>query len=98
MRISEATDGKSGWMDVEGKVAELNRLISGWANDFTLGQVSPAYHAIDSHTIWRLRRWLCLKYKVKSGQYVRFPDARLWDDFGLTHLAPKTKTLSWAKA
>ena len=97
-RISEATDRKSGWMDVEGKVAELNRLISGWANYFTLGQVSPAYHAIDSHTIWRLRRWLCLKYKVKSGQYVHFPDARLWDDFGLTHLAPKTKTLPWAKA
>ena len=97
-RISEATDKKSGWMDVETKVAELNRMISGWANYFTLGQVSPAYHAIDRHTARRLRRWLCLKHKVRSGQYVRFPDARLRDDFGLTHLAQTTKSFPWAKA
>ena len=97
-RISEATDGKSVWMDVEGKVAELNRMISGWANYFTLGQVSPAYRTIDRHTTWRLRRWLCLKHKVRSGKYVRFPDARLRDDFGLIHLAPKTQAFPWAKA
>ena len=97
-RIRETTDKKSGWMDVEAKVVELNRMISGWANYFTLGQVSPAYHAIDRHTTRRLRRWLCLKHKVKSGKHVRFPDARLRDDFGLIHLAPKTKTFPWAKA
>ena len=97
-RISEATDKKTGWMDVKGKVGELNRIISGWANYFTLGQVSPAYHTIDRHTTRRLRRWLCLKHKVKSGKYVRFPDTRLRDDFGLIHLAPTTKTFPWAKA
>ena len=97
-RISEATDRKSGWMDVEAKVAELNRMISGWANYFTLGQVSPAYRTIDRHTTRRLRRWLCLKHKVRSGMYVRFPDTRLRDDLGLIHLAPKTKAFPWAKA
>lgn len=97
-RISEATDRKSGWMEVEAKVAELNRMLSGWANYFTLGQVSPAYNAIDRHTTRRLRRWLCLKHKVRSGKHVRFPDARLRDDFGLIRLAPKTKALPWAKA
>jgi len=97
-RISEVTDRKSVWMDAEAKVAELNRMISGWANYFTLGQVSPAYSTIDRHTTRRLRRWLGHKHKMKSGQYVRFPDARLRKDFGLIHLAPTTKAFPWAKA
>ncbi len=97
-RISEMTDRKSVWMDAEAKVAELNRMIPGWANYFTLGQVSPAYSTIDRHATRRLRRWLCHKHKMKSGWYVRFPNARLWDDLGLIHLAPKTKTFPWAKA
>ena len=97
-RISEMTDRKSVWMDAEAKVAELNRMISGWANYFTLGQVSPAYSTIDRHTTRRLRRWLGHKHKTKSGQYVRFPDARLRKDFGLIHLAPTTKAFPWAKA
>ena len=97
-RISKKTDRKSVWMDTGAKVAELNRMISGWANYFTLGQVSPAYKSINRHTIRRLRRWLCHKHKVKSGQYVRFPDARLRDDFGLRQLERTTKTFPWAKA
>ena len=97
-RISEKTDRKSAWMDTEAKVAELNRMISGWANYFSLGQVSPAYKSIDRHTTRRLRRWLCHKHKVKSGQHVRFPDARLRRDFGLIHLERRTKTFPWAKA
>ncbi len=97
-RISEVTDRKSVWMDTGAKVAELNRMISGWANYFTLGQVSPAYSTIDRHTTRRLRRWLGHKHKTKSGQYVRFPDARLRKDFGLIHLAPTTKAFPWAKA
>jgi len=97
-RISKKTDHRSVWMDTEAKVAELNRMISGWANYFTLGQVSPAYKSIDRHTIRRLRRWLCHKHKVKSGQYVRFPDARLRDDFGLRQLGRTTKIFPWAKA
>ena len=97
-RISEMTDRKSVWMDTGAKVAELNRTISGWADYFTLGQVSPAYSTIDCHATRRLRRWLCHKHKMKSGQYVRFPDARLRKDLGLIHLAPTTKTFPWAKA
>ena len=97
-RISEVTDRKSVWMDTGAKVAELNRMISGWANYFTLGQVSPAYSTIDRHTTRRLRRWLGHKHKTKSGQYVRFPDTRLRKDFGLIHLAPTTKAFPWAKA
>ena len=39
-------------------VERLNRLLTGWANYFTLGQVSPAYVAIDRHATRRLRQWL----------------------------------------
>ena len=66
--------------------------------DFRLGAVSPAYRAIESHTIWRLRRWLCRKYKVRSGKHVRFSNERLYEEYGLTRLEPKTKRLPWAKA
>ena len=59
----------------------------------SLGQVSPAYSAVDWHAVRRLRRWLCLKHKVKTGKYVRFPDTRLRDEYGLTRLSPRTKGL-----
>ena len=70
----------------------------GWAKSFQLGQVSPAYRAVDAHAIKRLRQWLCRKHKVRSGKYVRYPDNKLWDDLGLTCLALRTASHPWAKA
>ena len=49
----------------------------GWAHYFQLGQVSPAYHALDRHAVKRLRQWLCRKHKVRAGKYLHFPDTRL---------------------
>ena len=54
-----------------------------------------AHHAT-SH--WRLRRWLCLKHKVRIGQHVRFPDTRLHDTYGLTLLSRQVIGLPSAKA
>ena len=76
----------------------INRMVSGWANYFRRGQVSPAYAAIDQQTTRRLRQWLCRKHKVKAGKYVRFPDERLYDEYGLVRLKQTTKGLPWAKA
>ena len=97
-RISEQTAKRYGLMEAEERVQRLNRMLSGWANYFHLGQVSPAYAAIDAHTTKRLRQWLCRKHKIRVGQFVHTSDDRLWDDYGLTKLAPKTKGLPWAKA
>ena len=97
-RISEQTAKRYGLMEAEERVQRLNRMLSGWANYFHLGQVSPAYAAIDAHTTKRLRQWLCRKHKIRVGQFVHYSDDRLWDDYGLTKLAPKTKGLPWAKA
>ena len=97
-RVSELTTRKVEYLSPENIVANLNRLLTGWANYFTLGQVSPAYAAIDQHTTRRLRQWLCGKHKVRSGKYVRFPNKRLWKEYGLTRLASRTTSLPWAKA
>ena len=79
-------------------VRRLNRGVTGWGNYFHLGQVSPAYSAVDAHVTKRLRQWLCRKHKTKSGKYVRFSNDELWNHYGLSRLVPKTKSLPWAKA
>ena len=66
-RISEQTDRSLGWLEAEEVVGRLNRMISGWANYFNLGQVSPAYRAVDQHAVSRLRQWFCQKHRVQSG-------------------------------
>ena len=97
-RISELTHRRYGLLDSETVVRRLNRMMTGWANYFQLGQVSPAYKAVDEHAIRRLRQWLCRKHKVRAGKYVRFPDKRLRDDLGLTRLVSRTARFPWAKA
>ena len=79
-------------------VGRMNRVLIGWPNYFRLGQVSPAYAAVDAHAIKRLRQSLCRKHKVRAGKYVRFSDERLWNDLGLARLAQRTASLPWAKA
>ena len=74
-------------------MGRINRLLTGWANYFTLGQVSPAYAAIDQHATRRLVA-LSQMHKVRSGKSVRFPDERLWTDYGLTHLETAYDELS----
>ena len=97
-RVSELTESRYGRLEPEVVVGRLNRLLTGWANYFTLGQVNPAYAVIDRHTTRRLRQWLCRKHKARSGKTVRFPDERLWTDYGLTRLGPRTTSFPWAKA
>ena len=97
-RISELTTRRDGLLPTGVVVERLNRLLEGWANYFVLGEVSPAYAAIDQHATRRLRRWLCRKHKVRFGKYVRFPDERLWHEYGLTRLRVRTASLPWAKA
>jgi group II intron reverse transcriptase/maturase len=96
--ISEVTDRRLGLLGAEEIVGQLNRKLTGWANYFCLGPVSPAYHLIDNHVRHRLRRWLCKKHKVAGMGTSRFPDQYLHEALGLVHLAPRTHDLPWAKA
>ncbi len=97
-RISVMTTPRYGRLASEVVVGRLNRTITGWANYFSLGHVSPAYSAVNQHAVKRLRQWLCRKHKVKSGKFVRFPEPRLHDDYGLVHLTRRTMGLPSAKA
>ena len=92
-KISDRTARRYGRLWSEVVVDRLNRALVGWANYFSLGQVSPAYHAVR-----RLRQWLCRKHKTRSGAFVRFPDTRLYDEYGLTRLSRTTMGLPSAKA
>ncbi|MDE2754562.1 MAG: group II intron reverse transcriptase/maturase [Gemmatimonadota bacterium] len=97
-RVSELTTRRDALLPPGDVVARLNRLLTGWANYFTLGQVSPAYRAVDKHATRRLRQWLCRKHKVRAGKLVRFPAERLWTEYGLARLATRTGSFPWAKA
>ncbi len=97
-KISEWTAPRNGTLLRGQMVEHLNRAMTGWANYFVLGQVSPAYRAIDRHAGGRLRQWLCRKHKVRTGGTVRFSDERLWKTYGLTCLGSKPQSLPRAKA
>ena len=96
-RISELTTPRYGLLATEVVVERLNRTITGWANYYSLGNVSPAYSAVHRHAFKRFRQWLCRKHKVKTGKFVRFSDQRLRDNYGLFHLTRRTMGLPSAK-
>ena len=96
-RVSALTERRYGLLEPERVVGRLNRLLNGWENYFSLGQVSPAYATIDRHATRRLRQWLSRKHKVRAGKTVRFPDKRLWKEWELTRLGPRTASFPWAR-
>jgi RNA-directed DNA polymerase len=96
--LSEKTSRRSLSLEVEEMVRSLNLRLGGWANYFQLGQVSPAYRAVDQHVRYRLRKWLCWKHKVAGSGKTRFPDEYLYQTLGLIRLPLRTRFLPWAKA
>ena len=96
--VSERTSRNWEFRSVDGLVAELNRLVVGWANYFCLGPVSKAYVAVDRHVSRRLRRWLCGKHKVQGQGTSRFPNEYLYQKLGLVQLKGRTHNFPWANA
>jgi group II intron reverse transcriptase/maturase len=96
--ISELTSCRWGLKEAEERVANLNRVLRGWANYFCLGPVSKAYRAVDAHARKRLRQWLCRKHKTRGRGTSRFPDEYLYGTLGLVRLPVLTRRLPWAKA
>ena len=97
-RVTEATDRRSTSRPVEEVVADLNRMVSGWANYFSLGSVSKAYRIVDIHVGHRLRMWLNAKHKVRCVGKRRFTDRRRLSGLGLVQLQGRKGSLPWAKA
>jgi len=96
--ISEMTGRRWSLMEVQDRVARLNRMLVGWSNYFRLGPVSKAYHAVGDHARRRLRRWLKAKHKLRGRCTGKFPDSYLHDGLGLVRLEARTASLPWAKA
>jgi group II intron reverse transcriptase/maturase len=96
--ISVATSPRWLLLETEQVVGQLNRKLVGWSNYFCLGPVSKAYRVVDSHTRYRLRRWLRKKHKVQSQGTRRFSDEYLYGRLQLVRLEQRTRDLPWAKA
>ncbi len=92
------TGRRSARPTVQEKVAELNRLLSGWANYFCLGSVSRAYRAMDEQARRRLRQWLRAKYPHQGYGRVRYSDTYLHEVLGLVRLQGRPRNFPWAKA
>ena len=84
--ISELTERKTTWLEVEKQIGRINRKLRGWSNYFRIGTVSQAYRNIDSHVRYRVRQWLCAKFKVRGQGRARYPDAYLYQELRLYRL------------
>ena len=96
--ISAETERRWTGRDTAYVVERLNRKLAGWANYFCLGPVSKAYRAIDAHTAYRLRRWLCCKHKAQRAARSCYSDEYLHKTLGLVRLPTLTQRLPWANA
>ena len=66
-RVSELTAPRHVLLPPGVVVGRLNRLLTGWANYFILGQVSPAYEAIDRHATRRCANGSAVSTRCGSG-------------------------------
>lgn len=95
--ISEMTSGQR-CKDVKEQVATINRKLTGWSHYFRLGQVSPAYGAVDYHAVRRLRQWLCKKHQIRGAGLSRFSAEHLYLKLGLVRLRWIKRNFSCANA
>lgn len=85
-RIHEETTRRWLWKSEENMVTGINRLLTGWANYFSVGTVRRFYANADRYVFQRLRQWWCAKHKVRNRRDARFSYKYVYGQLGLTRL------------
>ena len=65
---------------------EINQVTRGWGNYFALAHHHRSFGQMNHFIAHRLRQWLWRKHGNPSGNYKRWPDAELFDAYGLYQL------------
>jgi group II intron reverse transcriptase/maturase len=96
-KISDLTSKRTRWQSVDAEVAQLNRLLLGWGNYFSVGYATGAWKVVQQHACRRLRQWM-QKRRGRRGRPQSFPDMQLYEKYRLINLsrAVRRKPL-WAK-
>jgi group II intron reverse transcriptase/maturase len=97
-KVTEATDRRRSTRAVAEVVLDLNRMLSGWSNYFSLGSVSRAYRTVDNHVGHRLRMWLNAKHRAHCVGRKRFTDAATLKRLGVFCLQGRKPSFPWATA
>jgi hypothetical protein len=84
--ISELTERRKTWQDVEMLIGRIDRKLRGWSSYFRIGTVSKACRNINSHTRYPVRRWLCAKFKEPGQGKKRISNQCLHQKLGLHQL------------
>jgi RNA-directed DNA polymerase len=96
--ISEMTDRRYLWREDSEQVAALNRTLVGWRTYFARGMFWKAFHRVDRHVWYRLRRWLCRKHKVRGSGGRRWPLEHLYGVLGLVSLERTAPRIGFSRA
>ncbi|WP_437193331.1 group II intron maturase-specific domain-containing protein [Planctomicrobium sp. SH527] len=95
--ISEATSRRWTLMGMPDRIRHLNRMLTGWANYFCLGDTVHVYQAINRHTIRRVRYWYGRKHQARSGVRKELPSGRLHGELALVRLRARKTQIPWAE-
>jgi RNA-directed DNA polymerase len=95
-RIHEETTRKWLWKTEEDIVTVTNRVLTGWANYFSVGTVRRAYSRMDHYVFQRLRQWWCAKHKVRNRRDARFSGYYVYKQLGLTRLRARPHRVACA--
>jgi RNA-directed DNA polymerase len=96
LKVSEQTERRWRGLDEAEMVGQLNRLLRGWANYFSLGTLTKAYRKVTAHACLRLRQWLGRKHGVQGSKWTRYGDRYLHDTLGLLRL--QRRRLNFSRA
>jgi RNA-directed DNA polymerase len=95
-RIHEETTRKHLWRSEEDRVDQINRLLNGWANYFSVGTKFHIYRSVDAYVFQRLRQWWCAKHSARNRRDARFSYHYVYQQLGLTLLRARPRRVARA--